>query len=103
VLNVGNVLINDIIVATADPRIPFGGRKESGYGATRGAEGLLEMTVAKVVTVQRSKSVRSYEVTGDQHRELFDGVILALHSQTIRQRGQGLAKAVGAAMRLRQR
>jgi acyl-CoA reductase-like NAD-dependent aldehyde dehydrogenase len=103
VLDVGNVLINDIIVSTVDPRIPFGGRKESGYGATRGTEGLLEMTVAKVVTVQRSKSVRPYEVTGDQHRELFDGVILASYSQTIRQRGQGLAKAVGAAMRLRQK
>jgi acyl-CoA reductase-like NAD-dependent aldehyde dehydrogenase len=102
-LDVGNVLINDIIVSTVDPRIPFGGRKESGYGATRGTEGLLEMTVAKVVTVQRSKSVRPYEVTGDQHRELFDGVILASHSQTIRQRGQGLAKVVGAAMRLRQK
>jgi len=100
-LNVGNVLINDIIVSAADPRIPFGGRKESGYGATRGTEGLLEMTVAKVVTVQRSKSARHYEVTGDQHRELFDGVILASHSQTIRQRVRGLARAVGAAMRLR--
>jgi acyl-CoA reductase-like NAD-dependent aldehyde dehydrogenase len=102
VLNVGNVLINDIIVSTVDPRIPFGGRKESGYGTTRGAEGLLEMTVAKVVTVQRSKSTRPYEVTGDQHRELFDGVIQASHSQTIAQRGQGLARALGAAMRLRQ-
>jgi acyl-CoA reductase-like NAD-dependent aldehyde dehydrogenase len=102
-LNVGNVLINDIIVATADPRIPFGGRKESGYGATRGTEGLLEMTVAKVVTVQRSKSTRHYEVTGDQHREFFDGVILASHSQTVRQRVQGLARAVGAAMGLRQK
>ena len=102
-LNVGNVLINDIIVSTVDPRIPFGGRKESGYGATRGTEGLLEMTAAKVVTVQRSKSVRPYEGTEDQHSELFDGVILASHSQTIRQRGQGLAKAVGAAMRLRQK
>jgi acyl-CoA reductase-like NAD-dependent aldehyde dehydrogenase len=102
-LNVGNVLINDIIVSTVDPRIPFGGRKESGYGATRGTEGLLEMTVAKVVTVQRSKSVRSYEGTGDQHRELFDGLILASHSPTIRQRGQGLARAVAAAIRLRQK
>jgi acyl-CoA reductase-like NAD-dependent aldehyde dehydrogenase len=102
-LNVGNVLINDIIVSTVDPRIPFGGRKESGYGATRGTEGLLEMTVAKVVSVQRSKSVRSYEGTGDQHRELFDGVILASHSQTLRQRGQGFARALRAAMRLRQK
>jgi acyl-CoA reductase-like NAD-dependent aldehyde dehydrogenase len=102
-LNVGNVLINDIIVAIADPRIPFSGRKESGYGVTRGTEGLLEMTVAKVVSVQRSKSIRPYEGAGDQHRELFDGVILASHSQTILHRCQGIAKAVRAAMRLRRK
>ncbi len=32
-LNVGTVLINDIIVGTADPRVPFGGRRESGFGS----------------------------------------------------------------------
>ena len=102
-LNVGNVQINDVIIGTADPRVPFGGRRESGYGTTRGTEGLLEMTVAKVITVQRSKSLRPYEATEDQHKELFDGIILASHSRTMRQRGQGLAKAVRAAIRLRQK
>ncbi len=29
----------DIIAPTADPRVPFGGRRASGYGVTRGAEG----------------------------------------------------------------
>ena len=33
-LNVGSVLINDLIVPTADPRVPFGGRP-----APRGAVG----------------------------------------------------------------
>jgi acyl-CoA reductase-like NAD-dependent aldehyde dehydrogenase len=41
----GFVTINDLIAPTADPRIPFGGRRASGYGFTRGAEGLLDMTV----------------------------------------------------------
>ena len=49
----GSVCINDVIVPTADPRLPFGGRGESGYGLTRGAEGLLEMTVVKTVSVRR--------------------------------------------------
>ena len=40
----GFVTINDIIVPTADPRLPFGGVRGSGFGTTRGAEGLLEMT-----------------------------------------------------------
>jgi acyl-CoA reductase-like NAD-dependent aldehyde dehydrogenase len=102
-LTVGTVLINDVIVATADPRIPFGGRRGSGFGTTRGTEGLLEMTAAKVVAVQRSKSLRTYEATGEQHRELFDGIILASHSQTMRQRWNGLARAVRAAIRLEQK
>jgi acyl-CoA reductase-like NAD-dependent aldehyde dehydrogenase len=103
VFNVGTVLINDVIVGTADPQVPFGGRRESGFGTTRGSEGLLEMTVAKVVSVQRSKSLRPYEVTGEQHGGLFDGMILASHSRTISQRCHGFAKAVLAAIRLKQK
>ena len=102
-LNVGVVLINDIIVGSADPRAPFGGRRESGFGCSRGSEGLLEMTAVKVIAVRSSKSVRPYEATGEQHREFFDGIILASHSQTILQRLRGLAKTVWAAVRLDQK
>ncbi len=49
----GSVCINDLIVPTADPRLPFGGRGRSGFGLTRGAEGLLEMTVAKTISTRR--------------------------------------------------
>lgn len=52
-LDAGSICINDIIVPTADGRLPFGGRKQSGFGATRGAEGLLEMTTLKVVSRRR--------------------------------------------------
>ena len=48
-LNAGVVSINDLIVPTADAHIPFGGRKRSGFGVTRGAEGLLELTAPKVI------------------------------------------------------
>jgi acyl-CoA reductase-like NAD-dependent aldehyde dehydrogenase len=33
-VNAGSVVINDVIVPTADPRLPFGGRGESGFGVT---------------------------------------------------------------------
>lgn len=46
----GSVCINDLIVPTADPRLPFGGRGRSGFGSTRGTEGLLGMTVVKIVS-----------------------------------------------------
>ena len=52
-IRAGSIVINDLIVPTADPRIPFGGSMRSGYGVTRGAEGLLEMTRPKVLQTRR--------------------------------------------------
>lgn len=54
-LATGFVTINDIIVPTADPRLPFGGVRGSGFGVTRGAEGLLEMTYPQSIAVRRSR------------------------------------------------
>lgn len=50
----GSVTINDLIAPTADPRLPFGGARASGYGMTRGREGLLSMTRAVSVSTRRS-------------------------------------------------
>jgi acyl-CoA reductase-like NAD-dependent aldehyde dehydrogenase len=61
----GFVVVNDLIVPTADPRMPFGGVKASGFGVTRGDEGLLEMTYPHVVLV-RSGQMRPHF---DEHRE----------------------------------
>lgn len=52
-IDAGSVCVNDLIMPTADPRLPFGGRHRSGFGVTRGAEGLLEMTVVKTVSTRR--------------------------------------------------
>jgi acyl-CoA reductase-like NAD-dependent aldehyde dehydrogenase len=54
-IGAGSVCINDLIVPTADPRLPFGGRGRSGFGVTRGAAGLLEMTVVKTVSIRRGR------------------------------------------------
>ncbi|MFO1065754.1 MAG: aldehyde dehydrogenase family protein [Pirellulales bacterium] len=48
-IDAGCVTIDDIVVPTADPRVSFGGRRDSGYGMTRGLEGLREMTRLKVI------------------------------------------------------
>ena len=100
-LNVGSVLINDLIVPTADPRVPFGGRRHSGFGVTRGAEGLLEMTAPKVVAVRRGKSTRHYEATDRRHESLFDGLILATHGGTLKQRIDGIRRLIAAAGKLK--
>ncbi|MBY6263756.1 aldehyde dehydrogenase family protein [Azospirillum sp. 412522] len=54
-IDAGTVTINDLIVPTADPRLPFGGRHASGWGVTRGAEGLLEMTQVKTVAIRNGR------------------------------------------------
>ncbi|MEM6691976.1 MAG: aldehyde dehydrogenase family protein, partial [Planctomycetota bacterium] len=52
-LRVGHVSLNDIIVPTADPRVTFGGHRRSGFGVTRGREGLLAMTRPRVISRRR--------------------------------------------------
>jgi acyl-CoA reductase-like NAD-dependent aldehyde dehydrogenase len=88
----GVVIINDLIVPTADPRLPFGGRGRSGFGVTRGAEGLLEMTVPKVVTVRRGKSRRHFDRPQPGDPELFIAYIQAAHTYGWRNRLAALKK-----------
>jgi acyl-CoA reductase-like NAD-dependent aldehyde dehydrogenase len=79
----GVVVINDLIVPTADPRVPFGGRGRSGFGVTRGAEGLLEMTTVKVVATRRGRFRPHYEPTDAHDAELYRDYISAAHGATI--------------------
>ncbi len=102
-ITAGTVVVNDVMVPTADPRVPFGGRRGSGFGVTRGAEGLLEMTAVKVIAVRRGKSTRHYEATGKAHEGLFAGLIAMSHAGTWRARWQGLKQVVAASKGLKDR
>ena len=95
-LHSGVITINDLIVPTADPRIPFGGRRQSGFGVTRGREGLLEMTAPRVVSIRRGRSMRRYEPAGSAHEALFAGIIAALHSGAKIARWNGMRQAIAA-------
>ncbi len=99
-LPVNTVLINDVIVATADPRISFGGRKASGFGLTRGREGLLEMTTLKTVVVQGSRDMRAYRPNTKQHEPFFAAYLQAAHSGSWPARWQGLQRLFRAASQL---
>ena len=88
----GVVVINDLIVPTADPRLPFGGRGRSGFGVTRGAQGLLEMTAPKVVSVRRGKSRRHFDQSQPGDAQLFAAYIQAAHSSGWRNRLAALKK-----------
>jgi len=92
-LDAGTLLINDIIAPTADPRVPFGGRGASGYGVTRGAEGLLEMTAVKTVLTRRGGLMLHLDPTTDNDVPMFAGMIRAMH-------GKGLALRWKALMQL---
>ncbi len=102
-LEVGTVLINDLIVPTADPRVPFGGRRGSGFGSTRGAEGLLEMTAPRVVAVRRGRESRHFEPTGEAHEALFDGMIRLSHGDSFGERLAGLKAMLKAVPKLKAR
>ena len=78
-LPVGSVCINDLIVPTADPRLPFGGRGLSGFGLTRGAEGLLEMTVVKTVSIRRGRFMPHLAETRTGDAERYAGLIALLY------------------------
>ena len=52
-LETGTVWINEFLHLS--PFAPFGGHKQSGFGAEYGKEGLLEFTYPQVITVKRDK------------------------------------------------
>jgi acyl-CoA reductase-like NAD-dependent aldehyde dehydrogenase len=78
-LHVGSVCINDLIVPTADPRLPFGGRGLSGFGVTRGAEGLLDMTVVKTVSLRRGRFMPHLAGPRTTDADLYAGLITLLY------------------------
>jgi aldehyde dehydrogenase (NAD+) len=99
-LPVGTVLINDLIVAAADPRVSFGGRKASGFGLTRGREGLLEMTALKTVVTQHSRDLRAYRPTTPDHEPFFAAYLQAVHGGSWRARWHGLRRFFRVASKL---
>lgn len=69
-IDAGSVTINDMIVTTADPRLPFAARRGSGFGATRGAEGLLEFTQLKAITIRSGSFRPHYDPPGAAQQRL---------------------------------
>lgn len=93
-IRAGLVIINDVIAPSADPRIPFGGRGLSGFGVTRGAEGLLEMTSPKVVSVRRSRFLPHLDAPGEQDQSLFQNFLLLVHGRGLARRFKALKNIV---------
>ncbi len=64
-LRAGCITINDLIVPTADPHLPFGGAGQSGFGTTRGAEGLLALTRPRAILSRKRPTIRHLRPVSD--------------------------------------
>jgi acyl-CoA reductase-like NAD-dependent aldehyde dehydrogenase len=95
----GVVTVNDLIVPTADPRLPFGGRGESGFGVTRGAEGLLELTTVKTVAVRHGGWLPHLEPRSEEDGEILRGLLGLGHAARWQDRLAAGASLVRAAAR----
>jgi aldehyde dehydrogenase (NAD+) len=90
-LRAGMVTVNDVIVPTAHPATPFGGRGESGWGITQGAEGLLAMTVSQTVSVRGGTFRPHYDSSTAGKEEALEAFLSAMLEAT---HGPGLAARV---------
>lgn len=95
------ISINDTIVATADPRLPFGGSGMSGYGRMRGSEGLLEMTQTRTVSVRQGGSLDHLRASGSLDDLIVEQFFLMSHSHTAFAKAKALWHMIAAIARER--
>lgn len=92
-LHAGSVFINDALIPSGAGESPWGGVKESGFGKTRGAEGLLSMTRTKHVSRDRF-NLRDAPVwfpySADKYRTFSDLIPVVFGSSASRRVKAGL-------------
>jgi acyl-CoA reductase-like NAD-dependent aldehyde dehydrogenase len=99
-LPIGSVVINDVIVPTAHPGTPFGGRGSGGWGVSQGAEGLLEFTVPQVVSIRKGL-FRPHANPTPGSSDVTHGLLRLTHSRTLRERFRGLRQMISGMRRSR--
>ncbi|MEM1303904.1 MAG: aldehyde dehydrogenase family protein, partial [Planctomycetota bacterium] len=92
----GCVTVNDLVAPTADPRAPFGGWNTSGFGVTRGAEGLLEMTRLKTVVSQTAGWLPHLDPPRPGLDRLVIGLLRMSHGRSLGERWRGLRDVIAA-------
>ncbi len=85
-IQAGCVTLNDTLIPTADPRVAFGGRGESGWGVTRGPEGLLEMTRPKVICERRGRWMPHFDRKVASSPVVLTHLLKFFHARTLKER-----------------
>ena len=98
-VNAGSVCVNDLIAPTVDPRLPFGGRGRSGFGITRGEEGLIEMTQLKAIAVRGGRMRPHYDTPRPGDAELMRSLLRASHATGTMTRIRSLWRAMRQLMK----
>jgi acyl-CoA reductase-like NAD-dependent aldehyde dehydrogenase len=80
----GCVVINDMVVPTADPRVGFGGRDQSGWGTTRGWDGLVEMTRPKTICIRHGSWLPHLDRVNADNASLMAALLTLLHTPSWR-------------------
>lgn len=95
-LESGTVTINDAIVAAGIADMPYGGVKESGFGHSHGAAGLLECTRSKAVITDWIVSVRQPWWFGysAEHAANIDAFLRFWHGRGVGERLGGVWRSV---------
>ena len=91
-LAVGSVSINEHLLVSGVPETPWGGVRESGYGRTKGREGLLEMTYSQTINVDRVRLPVElfWYPYNPLKRALFHRAIDVLYGPTLRDKLRAL-------------
>jgi acyl-CoA reductase-like NAD-dependent aldehyde dehydrogenase len=85
-LQAGCVTLNDTLIPTADPRVSFGGRGHSGWGVTRGPEGLREMTRLKVICERRGRWMPHFDPKIAGNQSALNHLLKFFHARTLSER-----------------
>ena len=90
-IDAGCIVINDLIAPTAHPEVPFTARGESGYGTTRGSEGLLAMTWPNVVVERMGRTLGHLRKPERHDQQILLLVLRLLHGADLAVRVRALA------------
>jgi acyl-CoA reductase-like NAD-dependent aldehyde dehydrogenase len=90
----GCVVINDLIVPTADPRVAFGGWAQSGWGVTRGWDGLREMTRPQTLCTRYGGWLPHLNRQQSNNAEVMSGLLQLVHGGSFVTRWRALKNIV---------